>query len=201
MLVMGLDPGLAITGYGLVRESQSDAPSDGPCGLGSPADAFDPRCAVSAADQDHPGDLSLVEYGTVTTPAGQPVPERLLAIDNQLRALIARHQPDVVAVEEMFFGRNVTTALIVGQARGVAILAAARAGLPIREYKPVAVKQAITGYGKAPKAQVQEMVRLLLNLQHVPWPDDAADAVAIAICHVYNARLETLTRLASGAFR
>jgi crossover junction endodeoxyribonuclease RuvC len=96
----------------------------------------------------------------------------------------------VVAVEELFFCRNVTTALIVGQARGVAILSAARAGVPVREYKPMEVKQAVTGYGRAPKTQVQEMVRLLLNLDHVPKPDDAADAVAVAVCHIHNVRLE-----------
>jgi crossover junction endodeoxyribonuclease RuvC len=134
----------------------------------------------------------LVAYGTVTTPAGQPLADRLLSIDEELRALIDKHRPDVVAVEEMFFGRNVTTAMIVGQARGVAILAAARAGLPVREYKPMAVKQAITGYGKASKSQMQQMVRLLLNLEDVPKPDDAADAVAVAICHVYAARLDKL---------
>jgi crossover junction endodeoxyribonuclease RuvC len=126
------------------------------------------------------------------------MPERLLAIDGELRTLIARHRPDVVAVEEIFFGRNVTTALIVGQARGVALLAAARAGLPIREYKPMAVKQAITGYGKASKPQMQEMVRMLLHLEELPRPDDAADALAVAICHVYNARLERLVRLSDG---
>jgi len=165
---MGLDPGLAITGYGLVRESLPDSSAR--------------------------GDLLLVDYGTVTTPAGQPLPDRLLAIDKELGALIAKHRPDVVAVEELFFGRNVTTAFIVGQARGVAILAAARAGIPVQEYKPVVVKQAIAGYGNAPKSQMQEMVRMLLSLDHVPRPDDAADAVAVAICHVYRARLESLVR-------
>jgi crossover junction endodeoxyribonuclease RuvC len=175
MLVMGLDPGLAITGYGLVIESSTDA--SGPSALG--------RRGAS-------GDLLLVEYGTITTPAGQALPDRLLAIGDQLEALIAKYRPDVVAVEELFFGRNVTTAFIVGQARGVAILSVARAGIPVREYKPAVVKQAIAGYGKAPKSQMQEMVRLLLGLDHVPQPDDAADAVAVAICHVYRARLEKL---------
>jgi crossover junction endodeoxyribonuclease RuvC len=177
MLVMGLDPGLAITGYGLIRESLPD-PSGRP----------------GARD-----DLALVEYGTVTTPAGQPLPDRLLAIHDELGGLIAKHRPDVVAVEELFFGRNVTTAFIVGQARGVAILSVARAGIPVREYKPVVVKQAIAGYGKAPKAQMQEMVRMLLNMDHVPKPDDAADALAVAICHVYRARLEELMRHSDGA--
>jgi crossover junction endodeoxyribonuclease RuvC len=178
MLVMGLDPGLAITGYGLVEKVSPDADS----------------AAYALHGQQ---DLTLVEYGVVTTPAKQLLPERLLAIDAELGALIAKYQPDVVAVEEMFFGRNVTTALIVGQARGVALLCAARAGLPIHEYKPNAVKQAITGYGRASKTQMQEMVRMLLNLDHVPQPDDAADAVAVAICHVYSARLDELVRRVS----
>ena len=161
MLVLGLDPGLATTGYGLVTESSS-------------------------------GDLALVEYGTIITPAGQPMPDRLLTIDRELGTLIERRRPDVAAVEELFFCRNVATALVVGQARGVVILAVARAGVPVCEYKPMAVKQAITGYGRAPKSQMQEMVRMLLNLDHIPQPDDAADAVAIAICHLCNIRLSSL---------
>jgi len=161
MLVLGLDPGLATTGYGIVRESAS-------------------------------GELSAVEYGTIVTSARQALPQRLLELDRQLGRLIVTHQPDVVAVEQMFFGRNVTTALVVGQARGVAILNAARAGLPVFEYKPVEVKQAITGYGNAGKTQVQEMVRMLLNLDRVPRPDDAADAIAVAICHLHTQRLAGL---------
>ena len=184
---MGLDPGLAITGYGLVRESPTDP-------LSSDASRPDASWRSGAG-----GDLSLVEYGTVNTPAGQALPDRLLTISDKLGALIARHQPDIVAVEELFFGRNVTTAFMVGQARGVAILAVARAGIPVREYKPVVVKQAIAGYGRAPKSQMQEMVRMLLGLDHVPRPDDAADAVAVAICHVYRARLEKLIGHLDGA--
>jgi crossover junction endodeoxyribonuclease RuvC len=167
VLVLGLDPGIAITGYGLVEESPS-------------------------------GDLTCIAYGVVKTPAGQPTPDRLVSIDRDLEVLIERHKPDVVAVEELFFCKNVTTALVVGQARGVAILSAARAGLPVREYKPMEVKQAVTGYGRAPKAQVQEMVRLLLNLDHVPQPDDAADAVAVAVCHVHNVRLEGILAAQGG---
>jgi crossover junction endodeoxyribonuclease RuvC len=161
MLVLGLDPGLATTGYGLVGESLD-------------------------------GDLSLVAYGAITTVPGQPLPDRLLAIDHELATLIAVHRPDAVAVEELFFSRNVTTALAVGQARGVVLLGAARARLPVYEYRPMEVKQAITGYGKAPKRQVQEMVRMLLELGYVPQPDDAADAIAVAICHLYGARLADL---------
>jgi crossover junction endodeoxyribonuclease RuvC len=159
MLVLGLDPGLAITGYGLVRESPS-------------------------------GELALVTYGAIATAAEDPLPERLLSIQQQLDRLLAEHEPDVVAVEELFFCRNVTTALVVGQARGVEILTAARHGLPVYEYKPMAVKQAVSGYGQASKAQVQEMVRLLLDLDEVPQPDDAADGVAVAICHLHSARLQ-----------
>ncbi len=161
MLVLGLDPGLATTGYGLVRDLAS-------------------------------GDLELIECGAITTPAGQPLPERLLAIDRALQGLLARYRPDVVAIEELFFCKNVTTALVVGQARGVTILGVARAGVPLFEYKPMAVKQAVTGYGGAPKSQVQEMVRLLLRLPDIPRPDDAADAVAVAVCHLYHARLGEL---------
>jgi crossover junction endodeoxyribonuclease RuvC len=170
MLVLGLDPGLAITGYGLVRETES-------------------------------GDLELVDYGAITTPAGDPVPDRLLAIDRELGTLISRHHPDVAAVEELFFSKNVTTAMIVGQARGVIILGAARSGLPVFEYKPMAIKQAIAGYGKAPKSQVQEMVRILLNLDRIPQPDDAADGVAVAVCHIHNNRLAGLIADASSVPR
>jgi crossover junction endodeoxyribonuclease RuvC len=161
MLVLGLDPGLAITGYGLI-----DGSTD--------------------------GELALVEYGTVVTAAGQPLPDRLLTIDRELKSVIDARQPDAVAIEELFFCRNVSTALLVGQARGVAILSAARAGVRVREYKPMEVKQAITGYGRAPKSQVQEMVRVLLRLDQTPQPDDAADALAVAICHLYSERLSSL---------
>ncbi len=161
MLVLGLDPGLAITGYGLVRESAQ-------------------------------GTLSLIAYGAITTPAKQTLPERLLSIEQQLEGLLAQHRPDAVAIEELFFCRNVTTALVVGQARGVAILGAARHGLPVFEYKPMEIKQAISGYGRAPKSQVQEMVRMLLDLEEVPQPDDAADGLAVAICHLHNARLQAI---------
>jgi crossover junction endodeoxyribonuclease RuvC len=161
MLVLGLDPGLAITGYGLVRESPS-------------------------------GKLAVVDYGAITTPAWEPLPKRLLTIDRELGTLLYEYSPDVVAIEELFFCKNVTTALLVGQARGVVILAAARNALPVYEYKPMAVKQSISGYGKAPKSQVQEMVRMLLDLDAVPQPDDAADGLAVAICHLHSVRLKSL---------
>ncbi|HSJ56635.1 MAG TPA: crossover junction endodeoxyribonuclease RuvC [Anaerolineae bacterium] len=159
MLVLGIDPGTAITGYGLVREENG---------------------------------LALIECGVITTPAGQPLQFRLQTIYHELTTLTARYRPDVGAVEELFFSRNARTALSVGHARGVALLALAEAGMPIHEYKPLEVKQAITGYGGADKQQVQEMVRLLLNLNAAPQPDDAADAVAVAVCHIHSARMTSL---------
>ncbi len=159
MLVLGVDPGTAITGYGLVRQEE---------------------------------ELSLVDCGAILTPAGTPLPDRLLAIHTALTALVERYRPEAVAVEELFFSKNVRTAMNVGQARGVVLLAAAQAALRVYEYKPAEVKQAVAGYGGAPKEQMQEMVRLLLDLDRVPEPDDAADAVAVAICHLHSARLRQL---------
>ena len=160
MLVLGIDPGTAITGFGLVREA----------GAG----------------------LALVDYGVITTPSGQPLPQRLQTIYQGLGSVIRKHQPETSAVEELFFSRNVRTALSVGHARGVALLALADAGLRVFEYKPLEVKQAVAGYGGADKQQVQEMVRMLLNLDQIPQPDDAADAVAVAICHLHAARMSAL---------
>ncbi len=159
MRVLGIDPGTAITGYGLV---------------------------------DYDGDLHLVDCGAIVTPAGMELPQRLLAIHRELSAVIARFQPEAVAVEELFFSKNVRTAMSVGQARGVVLLAAAQADLPIFHYKPSEVKLAVAGYGGAGKAQIQEMVRLLLGLDVVLKPDDVADAVAIAICHAHGAHLSQL---------
>ena len=116
--------------------------------------------------------------------------DRLKQLYHDLSDVIARSQPDEAAVEELFFSRNVTTALTVGQARGVAMLAAAEAGLSVHEYKPAEIKQAVVGYGSASKEQVQEMVRVLLGISEVPRPDDAADAVAVAICHIHSAPFE-----------
>jgi len=160
VLVLGIDPGTAITGYGLVREEEEG--------------------------------LVLVGCGVITTPADQLLPQRLQAIYRGLTTIIAQHRPDQVAVEELFFSRNVRTALSVGQARGVVLLAAAEAGLPLHEYKPLEVKQTVAGYGGADKRQVQEMVRMLLQLERVPEPDDAADAVAVAVCHIHSARMRAL---------
>ncbi len=160
MLVLGIDPGTALCGYGLVR-----------------------------ADGD---EMSLVAYGAVSTPAKMPLAERLLQIHQELRDLIASHHPESAAVEKLFFSKNTRTALAVGHARGVVLLSAAEAGLPVYEYTPNEVKQAIVGYGGADKNQMQQMVRMLLHLDFVPEPDDAADAVAIAICHIQSSHLREL---------
>jgi crossover junction endodeoxyribonuclease RuvC len=151
MRIVGIDPGLAIVGWGVI-------------------------------EADH-GRLALVDYGTVTTPAGMPMPDRLKIIYDGIRHIVDKFKPDAVAFEELFFANNAKTAIAVGQARGVALLAArdAYAG-ELYEYTPKQVKQALTGYGHADKNQIQQMVRVLLNLNQIPKPDDAADALAIAIC-------------------
>ncbi len=136
--------------------------------------------------------MSLVAYGAVSTPANSPLPARLLQIYTELNALLAQHHPDAAAVEKLFFAKNSRTALAVGHARGVALLVAAQAKLPVAEYTPNEVKQAIVGYGGADKNQMQQMVKMLLHLDFVPEPDDAADAVAIAICHIQSSHLQRL---------
>ena len=154
MVILGIDPGYAITGYGLVDYR---------------GNAF--RC---------------LDFGVVSTKAKTPFAQRLLQISNELDHLINRYKPDAVAVEELFFSRNTTTAIGTAQARGVAVLSGARANLPVYEYTPAQVKVAVVGYGKAQKQQVQQMVRILLNLSEPPKPDDAADALAVAICHAHS---------------
>jgi crossover junction endodeoxyribonuclease RuvC len=130
----------------------------------------------------------------IRTAADQPTPARLQVIHRELQAIATEWKPDEAAVEELFFSRNVRTAMSVGQARGVAILALADAGLAVAEYTPLAIKQAVTGYGGADKAQMQEMVKMLLGLSEIPRPDDAADALAVAICHLHSARLRSLSK-------
>lgn len=160
MLVLGVDPGTATTGYGLVRERA--------------------------------GRLEALAYGVITTSKDLPLASRLLEIHRRLGGLLAGHSPDAIAVEELFFRRNVRTALSVGQARGVVLLAAAEAGVPVREYTPPEVKLAVTGNGRADKAQMQAMVKMVLGLNGVPRPDDAADALAVAICCVHSRGLERI---------
>ena len=133
--------------------------------------------------------LRYVQHGTVTTPPTWEMPRRLGRLFDGVTELIKGYRPETMAVEELFFNTNVTTAITVGQARGVAILAAHKAGIEVHEYTPLQVKQAITSYGRADKRQVQEMVRALLNLREIPKPDDAADGLAIAICHAFSSRM------------
>jgi crossover junction endodeoxyribonuclease RuvC len=157
---------------------------------------IDPGTAITgyAVVEETGGRLSLVAIGVVETPAKTPLPARLQRIYAGLRSVIAEHAPDTAAVEELFFSRNTRTAMSVGEARGVVLLALADAGLPITEYTPMQIKQAVTGYGNADKRQVQEMVRLLLSLPDIPRPDDAADAAAVAICCLHRFKLDGLLR-------
>ena len=150
MRILGIDPGLATVGYGVIESEK--------------------------------GRMKMIDYGTIDTPAKMPLPRRLEEVYGGMRDLLEEFTPHVVAFEELFFYNNVTTAIAVGQARGVLLLAAQQAGLPLYEFTPMQIKQAAVGYGHADKKQVQQMVRILLNLRSVPKPDDAADALAIAIC-------------------
>lgn len=161
MRVLGIDPGTAITGYGIVEEEA--------------------------------GGIRALAFGAIRTRPDRPLAARLQLIYRAVRRLARKWQPTAAAVEELFFGSNVRTALSVGQARGVVLLALADAGLEVIEYTPLMVKQAVTGYGGADKVQMQEMVRLLLGLAEPPCPDDAADALAVAICHLHSSRLAMLS--------
>lgn len=161
MRVLGIDPGTATTGYGLVEER---------------------------GDQ-----IVALDYGVITTSARWELAQRLQEIYRQLRRLISEWRPESAAVEEIFFSKNARTALAVGQARGVVLLALADADVPIHEYKPSEVKEAVTGYGAASKEQMQRMVQHLLGLAEMPGPDDAADALALAICDLHFSRWRVLS--------
>ena len=158
MIVLGIDPGTARTGYGLVERDGSR--------------------------------LEALDYGCLETPATMALPQRLLLIEQGLSALLETHRPDLVAVERLYFNKNVQTAFAVGQARGVVLMVAAQWGVAVAEYGPHEVKLAVTGYGRADKGQVQRMVQTLLRLEALPRPDDAADGLAIAICAAHAHRPE-----------
>ena len=155
MRILGIDPGVATIGFGLVEADRAKA--------------------------------HMVTYGAITTPAGLPLSKRLYQISNDMESLIGQLKPEVISIEELFFNNNITTGIQVAQARGVILAACAGRGLEPRAYTPSQVKQAVVGYGKAEKKQVMEMTRMLLNLSGVPRPDDAADALAIALCHIHSA--------------
>ena len=151
MLILGIDPGYAIIGWGVIRYER--------------------------------GRFIPVDFGAITTPAGMPFNRRLEVIYDEMTDLLARHKPDAIAVEKLYFQTNAKTAIDVAQARGVTMLALHKSGAPVFEYTPLQVKSAVTGFGQAQKPQVMEMTKRLLRLKAVPKPDDTADALAIAICH------------------
>ena len=155
MRILGIDPGIAIVGFGLIESDR--------------------------------GNMRMLQYGAVTTEAGLPLATRLVQIEDDMRALIRQLQPDEIAIEELFFSKNITTGLAVAHGRGVVLCTAERLGVPIFEYTPMQVKQAVVGYGLAEKRQVMDMTKRLLKLKAVPKPDDAADALAIASCHARSA--------------
>lgn len=155
MIVLGIDPGYAIVGYGVVEY--------------------------------HNNHFRVLDFGAITTEAHTPFNERLERIYDCACAIIARYNPEALAIEKLFFNTNQKTAIDVAQARGALVLAAQKAKMPIFEYTPLQVKQSVVGYGRAEKKQVQEMTRLMLNLEKIPKPDDAADALAMAICHCHSA--------------
>ena len=134
----------------------------------------------------------MITLGAISTPAKTPLPSRLQTIYGELKEIVVEYAPEAAAVEELFFSRNARTAMSVGHARGVILLALADSNLPIAEYTPMQIKQAVTGYGNANKHQVQEMVRMLLELPEIPKPNDAADAAAVAICYLHRAKLDGL---------
>lgn len=155
MRILGIDPGYAIVGYGIVDYEKNR--------------------------------FSVAGFGAITTPAGAPFPRRLQDISEDMDRIIEKYKPDALAIEKLYFNTNTTTAIDVAQARGVIVLSAQKGGLTVAEYTPLQVKQAITGYGRAEKRQVMEMVKHFLNLKETPKPDDTADALALAICHAHYA--------------
>ena len=161
MIILGIDPGLATLGYGVLRKDQR-------------------------------GNVTAEDYGVVTTPKDESLPVRLAMLETGLISLLEKFSPDEVAVEELFFTKNVTTGIAVAQARGVALLTCVKRCGRLFEYTPMQIKQALTGYGKAEKRQIQLVTANLLRLQSVPRPDDAADALAVALCHSFTSRLSGL---------
>ena len=155
MRILGIDPGIAIVGFGLIESDR--------------------------------GAMRMLQYGAVTTEAGLPLATRLVQIEDDMRALIQQLRPDEIAIEELFFSKNITTGIAVAHARGVLLYTAEKCGIPLHEYTPSQVKMAVVGYGKAEKRQVMDMTRRLLHLKAVPRPDDAADALALALCHARSA--------------
>ena len=163
MIILGIDPGLATLGYGVIEVNN------------------DRR--------------RLIQYGTLTTPAGQPMPQRLRAIFQGMNQLMDIYQPDDVAFEELFFSKNITTGMAVSAARGVALVAVVQRTDNLYEYTPMQIKQAVTGYGGADKHQVQQMVKMLLNMRDIARPDDAADALAVALTHANSMNMKKMFKI------
>ncbi len=161
LVILGIDPGIAIVGWGVINSEKFG------------------------------GKLTTLDYGAVTTPAKMKTEDRLLSVYEEIDQIIKKYRPEAVAIEELFFNTNQKTAIIVAEARGCILLAARASGVPIFEYTPLQIKQAVVGYGRADKHQIQEMVTMFLGLKKVPKPDDTADALAAAICHAHtgNSRL------------
>ncbi|MDO5708320.1 MAG: crossover junction endodeoxyribonuclease RuvC [Andreesenia angusta] len=163
MIIFGIDPGIAIVGYGVIEYSGNK--------------------------------FRTIDYGAILTEASIPFPKRIKIIYDELTKLLDKYKPDAVAIEELFFNKNVKTAINVGQARGVQLLSVVNRGIDLFEYTPLQVKQAVVGYGRAEKRQVQEMVKLLLGLKKIPKPDDVADALAVAICHAHSGNFDNLFKI------
>ena len=163
MIILGIDPGLATLGYGVIEADNNKR--------------------------------RLIQFGTLTTPAGQPMPQRLRAIFQGMNQLMDIYQPDDVAFEELFFSKNITTGMAVPAARGVALVAVVQRTDNLYEYTPMQIKQAVTGYGGADKHQVQQMVKMLLNMKDIARPDDAADALAVALTHANSMNMKKLFKI------
>lgn len=160
MLVLGIDPGTATTGYGLIKYET--------------------------------GRQTVIDYGVISTPANMEMALRLCRINKEIDELITKYSPDVAAVEQLYYQKNSKTVITVAQGRGVVLMTAANRGIEVAEYTPLQVKQSVVGYGKADKNQVQFMVQKILNLKELPKPDDAADALAVAICHINSYKLKSI---------
>ena len=173
MRILGIDPGTGICGFGIIDVAS--------------AKPKDKNAPVNSMYRGHP---KMVDAGVIATPPHTPLPERLIDIYDSLHEIIAMHKPEVVSIEKLFFMQNITTGISVAEARGVVLLVAKQENLPIYEYSPNEIKKAMTGYGHADKKQMQEMVKLHLNLDYIVKPDDAADALAAAITHSLIAKID-----------
>jgi crossover junction endodeoxyribonuclease RuvC len=163
MIICGIDPGFAITGFGIIKYDLNK--------------------------------FNVLDYGVVSTDAGVNFGVRLKILNEKLEEIIKKYKPEAVAIEELFFSKNTKTAIKVGHGRGVALLTAVKSGCSVYEYTPLQIKQAITGYGRADKTQIQLMVKMLLGLKEIPKPDDAADGLAVAICHAQSHKIENIKYL------